>query len=321
MRNTVQKAKYYLSKQHYKENKKCPNCGNVYSENYCNRCGQSVHEVNKPFKEFLVDFLGSLYAFDLRFWYSVKVLFTKPEKLSEEYLKGKRANYTPPFKLYFFVSFIFFFVVNWKTESGMDGKDVFLSSDSSMVTMSTVNDSIKSGMEEKGKNASFSFHLDSILSIQKEETDSFPSNEKKGWFNLSEQKVKDILQEEGARKLFLSKALSYSSWMLFLLMPVYALLLMLLHYRRKSYFVSHLVFAINSHTLFFLIVTLLLLIQFEAQWIFLSLWVYYMLRSMKKFYNQSWGKAILKFFILTTLYNFVLLAAFVMVFIISLGTY
>lgn len=317
MKNVVQKPKYYLSRnQQVKQH--CPNCGTVYAGNFCNRCGQSANEVNKPFKEFVSDFLGSLYAFDWRFWNSVKVLFTRPEKLSSEYLKGKRASFTPPFKLYFFVSFIFFFVVNWKAESGMDGNNTLFSLGESEFIIEGERDSLRQEQLVQNKPENIVFNIDSLKVDKEHQQDSV--HEAESIFSVNDQKLKEVFKDQSSRKLFVEKALKYSSWMLFLLMPLYALLLMLFHFRRQKYFVGHLVFAINTHTLFFLIFTIMLLIDFRFEWILMLLLAYYMVRSMKKFYKQPWGKAILKFFILTTLYNFVLLAAFVLVFVISVGT-
>lgn len=323
MRNTLPQHKPYLKGRSSRQ-QKCLNCGTLHEGRFCPNCGQSIEKINKPFKEFFLDILDSMSAFDVRFWRSVKMMFTRPHKLSEEYLEGKRAKYMPPFKMYFFVSFIFFFVVNWKANSGMDSGGNVVQADSSAVYSSSIKDSIGGIIRATDADKTFSFLVDSLPEEIIGSPDSLSSeskiNKKKLVTNI-EKRLKQILQDKSARKLFFQKALKYSSWMLFLLMPVFALLLMMLHWRRKKYYVSHLVFAVNMHTFIFLVLTILLLIQFEAKGLLFLLIPFYTVLSMKKFYNQPWGKTILKFFILTALYNFVLLAAFVLVFVVSFGTY
>ena len=323
MKNRVQQSKYYLAKR-TSDRKKCLNCGTLHNGRYCPNCGQSVEKINKPFKEFLLDILDSMAAFDFRFWNSVKLMFTKPEKLSEEYLEGKRVRYMPPFKMYFFVSFIFFFVVNWKADNGMEKNGSVILSDSTLAQNSMIEDSLNEVISVADVDKAFAFFADSTLNENDLLPDSLLSkskiNKKRLAINVKK-RLKQIIQEESSKRLFFQKALKYSSWMLFLLMPIFALFLMMLHSRRKKYYVSHLVFSVNTHTLIFMILTIVLLIEFKSEGLLLLLIPFYTIRSMKKFYNQPWGKTIVKFFILTALYNFVLLAAFVLVFIISFGTF
>lgn len=230
----------------------------------------------------------------------------------------------PPFKMYFFVSFIFFFVVNWKADSGMDKGSIRTKSDSLAVNNSAINDSLKQAFKASDIDKAFSFFIDSLQGENETLHDASISTGKiknKKFIDKVRKRVKLIIQEKASRKLFFQKAIKYASWMLFLLMPIFALLLMMLHWRRKKYYVSHLVFAVNMHTFIFLILTIMLLITSDAKGYLFFLIPFYTVLSMKKFYNQPWGKTILKFFILTTLYNFVLLAAFISVFVISFGTF
>ena len=99
--------------------------------------------------------------------------------------------------------------------------------------------------------------------------------------------------------------------MLFLLLPVFALLLKLLYVRRKQfYFVDHAILSLHYFSFIFLLLILSLFIldkifntaffvQVSVPWIFL-----YLLLAMKKLYGQTWGKTLLKFFALVFLFTF-----------------
>ena len=99
--------------------------------------------------------------------------------------------------------------------------------------------------------------------------------------------------------------------MLFLLLPVFALLLKLLYVRRKQfYFVDHAILSLHYFSFIFLLLILSVFIldkifntaffvQVSVPWIFL-----YLLLAMKKLYGQTWGKTLLKFFALVFLFTF-----------------
>lgn len=326
-KNEIQKPKHYLSLRR-KEQVECPNCQTQFQGNFCPTCGQSTTEVDKPFKEFLNDILGSLYAFDSRFWCSIGLMFSNPAKLSNAYLQGKRARYTPPFKLYFFVSFLFFFTINWMTKDSLnDNKQLLTDNDGNIVTIGEAVDSL-SAVSLDTMTDVIPFTVDSLYSELDVKNDSVSTNSKNKYFNFSEGRLKSILDNPEGRKLFMNRVFKFISWMLFLLMPIFAFILKMLYARRKQNYVKHLVFAVNTHTQTFLILILFFVLNHyigdnlsRFHDILLFAFPLYLLIGMKTYYKQGWLKTIAKFFILTSLYNFVLLAALVIVFVIAFGTY
>ncbi len=103
---------------------------------------------------------------------------------------------------------------------------------------------------------------------------------------------------------------------MFLMLPVFALLLKLIYLRRGWYYSEHLVFGLHTHALAFLVftlVTLLSVLGAEAAWIgllsavcFIAIPVYFVL-AQKRVYRQGWIKTLLKAWLLGSLYSFVLL--------------
>ena len=109
-----------------------------------------------------------------------------------------------------------------------------------------------------------------------------------------------------------AKILEYMSWAFFLLLPVFALILKLAYIRRKQNYMRHLIFSIHIHSFIFvvLIIIVMLYIITNANLsiinaiLMFSVPVYFIL-ALKKFYGQSYGKVILKFFAVSFLYNII----------------
>jgi len=100
--------------------------------------------------------------------------------------------------------------------------------------------------------------------------------------------------------------------MLFILLPVFALLLKLLYVRRKQfYFVDHAVLSLHYFSFIFLILIFSVFVldkifgtafftQISVLWIFV-----YLLMAMKKLYGQSWWKTTQKFLALNLMFAFI----------------
>ena len=107
------------------------------------------------------------------------------------------------------------------------------------------------------------------------------------------------------------------SWIpraLFLLLPIFAMLLALFYIgtRREFYFVDHLVFSLNFHSFAFVVLTLVAIStsvgnRFQLGWFALVAVGIYMLLAMKRFYGQGWVKSSLKFLCVSFIYFFIFL--------------
>lgn len=90
-----------------KENN-CLNCGNTVEERYCSHCGQENVEPREPFKHIFTHFVTDYLHLDEKFWSSIRPLLFKPGYLTNQYNAGRRASYVHPFRLYIFITIIFF---------------------------------------------------------------------------------------------------------------------------------------------------------------------------------------------------------------------
>ena len=144
--------------------------------------------------------------------------------------------------------------------------------------------------------------IDSVL-ISKGEKASWVNRQLLRKFRKFDWKDKDDM------KVLIHAVLKSISLTMFVMMPVTALLLLLIFYRKKYYY-EHLIFSIHIHTIFFLILSLVLGIQIFISdslgnmlwsWTFLICLIYLVL-SLKYNYKQPWGKTIAKFSLMSIPY-------------------
>ncbi len=101
----------------------CLNCQTPLKpeDNYCPNCGQENNHRIVPVSHLLFETVESFVHIDSKLWNTLKATFTRPGKITVEYLEGKRASYVPPVKFYVFVSFVFFLLVGMQSDDTIDG--------------------------------------------------------------------------------------------------------------------------------------------------------------------------------------------------------
>jgi hypothetical protein len=110
-----------------------------------------------------------------------------------------------------------------------------------------------------------------------------------------------------AASTLLSDALNFAPHTVFLLLPVFALLLKLLYIRRGRFYAEHVVFALHVHAFFFLMFLIILLLPWSRVDMLLVLWMMaYVWLAMKRVYRQGWFRTTVKWWILGWCYFFVL---------------
>jgi hypothetical protein len=110
-------------------------------------------------------------------------------------------------------------------------------------------------------------------------------------------------------KEFSHLVIKYVSFVMFLMMPVVAFLLLAIFYRLRKYYYEHLIFSVHVHTVLFMLMT----IGFSLDYFFnletirwtIFIGIVYLFISLKNVYLQSWLKTSAKFFLLLMLYSFV----------------
>lgn len=95
------------------KNLDCLNCGYPFfgSELYCPECGQKNNQKRINFGNFIKEVFNGFFSWDAKFWKTLLPLLTKPGKVSKDYIEGKRARYTNPFRFYITTSILFFLLL------------------------------------------------------------------------------------------------------------------------------------------------------------------------------------------------------------------
>jgi len=114
-----------------------------------------------------------------------------------------------------------------------------------------------------------------------------------------------IKNPDFALNFFISKL----PFVIFFFIPFFALFIKLLYIRKNLYsYMEHLVFAFHVKSLFFVLLTFTLILDYFFNTdlltsIALLLFTFYLYKAMRKFYAQVRFKTIVKFMILNTLFS------------------
>lgn len=308
---------------------KCLNCGEQLDsdQNYCPNCGQENSDKKLPLGAFLKDFFSNYLSFDTILFKTLNPFIFRPGKLTKAFNEGKRRRYINPIRLYLIFSLFYFFMISLTVpkdftdsilRSYINSKDVLFS-----IKIDELNDSQIDAFVENAKD-------NQSNNVNKEIDDKWALL--KYWAtdaSLSDEEFESNIQSIGLNiegidtsykrgfiansSIFTYQAIRNLPLMMFFFLPIFALILMMLFYK-KRYFVEHLIHGLHLHAFAYFIYGLSILFisifsRTEEWIIFLSfVWVStYALFSIKRLYQNSWAKSIFKFFTLGFLY-FVLLS-------------
>jgi ABC-type multidrug transport system permease subunit len=124
--------------------------------------------------------------------------------------------------------------------------------------------------------------------------------------------LNEAMDDPDYLNVLMDRVLSRVSVALFFLLPVFTLIVSLLYIRRKYNYTENLVFVFHVQTVFFLLLLIFMIIgRFSSSGltttIFLTLFLFYLYKAMRNFYEQGRFKTIVKFILLNL--SFMILAA------------
>ena len=247
---------------------------------------------------------------------------------------GRRASYLNPVRMYVFTSAIFFLIFfslnhfdekSVKTDVNGHKVEEVAKMDSAAFSEFTkeITDGRPMTRDEFAKYVDTSrkkgtFRIVSGNYKNKAEYDSLlkAGVKKHNWFErklvYKQIELDERYQRDGNKILasFINALMHSFPQMLFISLPLFALILKLLYIRRKEYYyASHVIFSIHLYVfVFILLLSLIGLSQvehyFDWNWINILLFIgamyifYYQYKAMCNFYRQGRGKTILKFLLL-----------------------
>ncbi len=297
----------------------CLNCNHTLSGvyNFCPHCGQENNDNRVSFGTFIGDFFSNYFSFDTRIGRSIQPFFLRPGYLTNQFNAGKRMRYVHPLRLYLIVSVFFFFVATLLVQRNLE--DVSLVSDTEAEDGSIVEDSTV----VVGWNSALRVLRDASLSDQAALDSLRNTGIVKG--DLEYQEMTNRLFHQ-FRKVVKNDVSVFSGYlmqnlpvMMFIVLPLLALVIKLFYIRRDFFYVHHLVHVLHLHAFAFFVagLYLLILIIFNAletvpDWVnnaLLLLLLGYSFLSFLKVYRQRLPKTLLKFFLLGNVYLLLLVFA------------
>ena len=314
----------------------CPNCATDLSqgENFCPTCGQPNHDVNVTFSHVLEETLEGLFHFDSKVWITFRDLLLKPGKLTVDFLAGRRARFVPPIRLYVFVSLVFFFLLGREASHGDANRGPIIEfGPNNPPAAFTRTDSLVAS--PRGGGGGFIFERDSAQSAQARKRGTRVSFDGVGdltstdlanpallarvsegepalldslirarggqpgfWKRLSYRQTARLSAKQEALGHQLVQNLSVG---MFLLMPLFALLLKLFYRRSRPLYVQHLIFSVHLHSFFFVLFSFLLLVTMalpKTRYVPTSLpllaMMLYWLLALRRFSGQSLRRTLWK---------------------------
>jgi hypothetical protein len=280
-------------------NPACDNCGAAITGKYCAQCGQHYEPHIHSLGHFLTEAAENITHADSRVWLTLWPLLAKPGFLTKEFFEGHRARYLPPFRLYLVVSAIFFLL--W---AAIPSHDNFFATMPDTEELVPLNKSAEKEVTASPLAESPQQRADRIC--------------KDGRYSGPFEALINPKVVDGCKKVVIDNGRSFLHAFftniprsLFILLPGLAVVMKLMYWRPKRYYVEHLLFFVHNHAAVFLIMALYLLLSkgvepFMPTWpLTMAVWLYlfwYSYKSMRRFYGQGKWLTRAKFFMLGTTY-------------------
>ena len=300
----------------------CANCGSELKGPYCWYCGQPTRSFIKFFPALVREVAADTLNYDSRMWRTLKPLMFSPGLLSREYVFGRRARYTSPFRLYIIISLLTFLMVGFLLGS--------VDFSSGMGTGTEVREVQRSQPIED---------RDDPINVFGQEWDreespvtvGFLGTRGNAWLNDQiERLVVNSRRIQDDPGLFIHAIAGMLPQMMFIMLPLFAVVVTVFYLFSGRYYVEHLVFLVHNHAFIFMVMLLswaLSLITGSLQaaqfplsdwiaqvprWTNIILWWWipvYLLIAMKRFYRQGWILTVIKYFILAWAYTMLFMVA------------
>ena len=349
-----------------RQDKNCLNCGATVIGRFCHVCGQENIVPKESFGGLVLHFFYDITHFDGKFFHSVKYLLFRPGFLSKEFISGRRASHLNPVRMYVFTSAIFFLIFFFIN----DPKHAFKTNLNDPLTQKERADYLRefeaeynkleedtgilSGQIRKLKDTSLVVTRGDLFSgtggffvnkggkkyRSRGEYDSaqkkLPASKRDGWLIRTLQRKQIRLNEEysgnpGAAIQELSATFLHRlPYLLFISLPIFALILKLLYVRRKQfYYADHAIFSIHHYVFSFILLLLIFLLGavktnpsfgwlLGVQVALFIIWPVYLYIAMLNFYKQKWFKTFVKFVALNILGVLALIILFAVFFFLSI---
>ncbi len=370
----------------------CANCGTPLLGEHCYACGQPVKGLVRHFSSLMGDVLDSVFEWDSRTPRTLWPLLVRPGYLSLEYFAGRRIRYVSPFRLFFFIAVVAFFIGTLTLSFGSDtpvqiGGDSAIETARSVAEVEQARDQalaelaaeraelaprIKAAEDHaappnpaaiaglRAADAGLQAGERAIRAQAEERIAAFRDAEETGgpppvprlhrlqfgdaawdaetnpvridslpgfandWLNRQIGRLqKNIPRLQEDPDLFKDALLGAVPSTLFVLLPLFALMLKLAYVFKRRLYMEHLIVALHSHAFLCLALLLMFVAMGLEHWLAASrpalgivfdlieaaIWFWmplYLLLMQKRIYGQGWPMTLLKFGVIGLCYSILL---------------
>ena len=238
----------------------CANCETPLTGPYCAQCGQHAHESSRSIGALFHDAWHAVSHVDGRFWQTLAALLLRPGYLTREYFAERRARYLPPVRLYLVLSVLFFALaatgrhVNERAADAL--KTLPPDTATAAAARSGPSHATNAGAETAAPRAQWTYSAGTPFDP------ALCRSIELDW-PLPERSARDFcvrIAPDGGRAIMLATTAAVPK-MMFVFLPIMALVMLLLYWRPRRYYVEHLVFFLHTHSAVFLILILTLLLS------------------------------------------------------------
>ena len=254
----------------------CLNCGTNIQLSYCPECGQREIDSDPTLREFLHEVAEEFLHWDGKLASTFRLLVARPGALTIEYLNGRRVRYISPLRLYLTCSLLFFFVaaVVPQPQRTVVHRGRQVSTQLGLITITEPD------------SAATIASLDSMAQHRKLASRVWGRH-----FGAA-------MRQRG---LVIARMTAAIPKTMFVLVPLFAALVMLAFRRSRRRFPQHLAFALHVHAYLFLVLTVMLVRRFMPTMVAAVLVIEllcfgaiaaYLVRAMRIVYGVRTGEAI-----------------------------
>ncbi|NGX17289.1 DUF4286 family protein [Wenzhouxiangella sp. XN24] len=315
----------------------CPNCSELLWGQYCANCGQRARTRMITFWELVKDAGDLVASLDSRLWRTLGLLMFRPGRLTLNYLQGRRASYVPPARLFIATSIVFFFVASLNTQvefgpgdvvyEAQDGFGEVEAPDADGPDTPATPEATEAPDTESDKGTDIEgevggIHFDGDCNVDYSDVPD--------WLVrlVPEQRAEDICERITADRgrSFSQALLSNVPAMMFLFLPLMALVMKLAYPLSGRYYAEHLLFLVHYHSFFYLLNLSVMLLRRVSERDFFpaflempiglliaGAFVYipiYLFRAMRVVYGQGFWLTAFKYTLLAIAYFLALLTTF-----------
>ena len=245
----------------------CPNCGRQRPERFCAWCGQSDRSYIRSLPLMMWEFLRETFELDSRLLRTLKTMALRPGELPAEFSRNRRASYSSPVRLYLFASIAFFFVLSLTADldppeeerlQAVQERALAAEADANVGALRAMLPSAQAAkLDEMLGRPEYPGVRLFILETAGEIAVPGMAAELGEFARFGLAQMVDVLYRPS---LAFDRLVDNLPISMFFMLPAYALLLQLFYWRKRRYYVEHLMFGVHVHIVAFMAFTALLLL-------------------------------------------------------------